>query len=178
MTVVPKSNPITKEYELRETIAAEKYIPLIEESKEKLTNQTKKTRILTEQLSALVKLFKQKEDSWNEVIDKLKVNHSRSIKKKDREINDYKNLLETKDREIKGILTEFGELEQEWRNMPVKREKNRSSRKKKAKRKSKMNNTIKKSKPDRKLKLKNQEQRLEKIQNTVNLIKKEFNTNY
>jgi exonuclease VII large subunit len=166
------------EYELRETIAAERYLPVIEESKEKLEQQTNKTRILTEQLSALVKLFKQKEDSWKESLEKLKQAHSRKLKKKERDINEYQKLLDGKNLEIKGILTEFGELEQEWKNMPSEPEK--LKKKKKSKKKSKMNNTIRKARLSKNSKngLKKQEKRLEKIQNTVNLIKKEFNTNY
>jgi chromosome segregation ATPase len=167
------------EYVIRETIAAEKYLPVIEQSKEKLEQQTRKTGVLKKQLSALIELFKQKEDTWLEEIEQIKKGHMRVLKKKDRQVNDLKKILENKNLQINGIFKEFNELEEGWDNIPqnMKQEQKPKS-KKKTKKKVKFHKTVKKSKREgsskKELKLRNQEQRLHKIQKTVDMIKKEI----
>lgn len=171
----PKLTPI--EYIERETMAAEKYLPIIEQSKASLNQQVKKTEILKKQLSALIELFKQKEDNWNAEFEKLKKNHSRAIKRQERQMNEYKKLLDDKDLQMKGIFKEFDELEEEWNNMP--QEEEVAKPKKKKKKKVKFHKTVKMSKGPNKskkeIRLRNQEERLQKIQKTVDLIKEDIN---
>ena len=154
-------------------------MPVIEEAEKKFQKQVRKTRVLTEQLSALVGLFRQKEDAWAETVERLKKAHLRELKRRERELDGYRHMLDNRDEEMKELLSEI--VRERVQQEAGREEAKAPRKKKKTKKKIKMNKTVSKLKGGKvareKLKLKDQEQRLEQIQKTVDLIKKEFDTN-
>lgn len=167
---------------MREALAEEKFLPLIEEARAKLKRQEQKTRVLVEQLKALVGLFKQKEDAWAERLERLRKGHARELRRRERELGSYKHLLEDREAEVKGLLGGLGAAEtEESRARDAGKPEAKAPRKKRAKKRVKLGKTVRKPKPGKAQKererLRAQEERLESIRRTVDLIKREFEPN-